>query len=506
MPIAISRSALRSRAIRQKVTGNKIIRKIDLTQSMANTNQQGLLSKILGGLGKFVGFITNLVSKVKVSVTALSEFVMARIEELKAFDWNATDLELETAIWAYNVQMAGIWGSLVGRGVGYLATVAVGVGVGLVIPVIGGAALAGAISVAVSEEAVPELISELSSALFQTVALKSRQISLSAYINLRRFIKQLPLGTIASIPGIDYNFAKKIKNEWGAEGAPVLSFNKSVSDKVEKIKNPITQAFVENALDESWDTFVEGTLIIARSIDDFIAAEQMPSSSNGLRAVEVLPDKNNPDEKVLFYGRENSLMGQIMGTLNTHQMIHNRDIGFSEDVRLTSMPAPPQKRTLRIILYSSPSPPWTRKGKRPKKSEHIIPDPKPGLTWQDVKRAVGGAAGMKVGDFAATVNFSNRRQFTVHGDTKDVALANARKLAELSEAKVFRVHVNENIASRQTPKKVLTVYGAFIHVGKVIPDSTSDRQNTDGQRYREEKKRYALWPDDAPGNLRNLFG
>ena len=505
MGLTIARSALRSRAIRRTSTGGRNVRKIDLTQSIAKTGNDNFIFKILDGLGKFVGFITKLASKVRVSVTTLSQFVMERIEELKAFDWNATDIELRTAIASYNVQMAAIWGSLVGRGVGYLATIAVGVGVGLVVPVIGGAALAGAISVAVSEEAVPDLLAELSQALQQTVALKAKQFTISAYINIRRLIKQVPIHKLIQLPGIDAEFAFKIKNEWGAEGAPVLSFNKAVGDRVEKIQNPITQAFVENALEDSWDTFVEGTFIIAQSIDDFIAAQQIDNDGDGLRAVEVLPDKDNPDEKILFYGRENSLIGQIMGTLNTHQFIHNRDVGFSEEVRLTAIPAPPQKRTLRIILYSSPSPPWRRTGERLRKAEHLIPDPKPSLTWQEIKRAVGGSAGMKVGGFAATVRFANRRQMTVRGDTKDTAIANARKLAELSESQVLRVHISENVASRQTPASAVTVYGAFIHIGKVIPDATSDRQNMDGQRYREEKIRHPLWIDDAPGNLRELF-
>ena len=512
MGLSIVRSGLKSRGVRRAISGSRGVRKIDLSQSIASTGEnQNLLQKIFGGVGgaitKLTGFIAKkaggLLSDLTFSFTDASAWLLERVEELKAFNWNATDAELQQSIQGYNTQLAAIWGELLlGFGLGYLGTMVLGVGISILVPVIGGTALAAAVATAVTAGLVPQFLEGFETAINQTIAIKARQTVLSGYINARHFIKQLPIEQLAQLPGIDENFAKKIKEQWGAEGAPVVSFNKFVDDQLEKIENPITQEFIRSGLEEGWNLFTEGVFIVAGELDNALAQRDLEGR---LRAVEVLPDKNNPDEKILFYGRENSLMSQITGTLNTHQFIHNRDIGFAEETRLTAIPAPPQKRTLRIILYSSPSPPWRRSGKRLRKAEHLIPDPKPGLTWQEVKRAVGGSAGIRVGAFAATVRFANRRQMTVRGDTKDAAITNARKLAELSESEVLRVHVSERVASRQTPGSAVTVYGAFIHVGKVIPDSTSDRQNMDGQRYREEKVRYPLWLDDAPGNLRGLF-
>lgn len=505
MAISIVASSLKSRSVRRSIAGGSGLRKIDLTRSIATTGNENFVQKILSGVGKLIGFLSKIGGAISFSFTAATNWLIERTEELKAFDWNATDAELRQSINGYNIQLAAIWGGLVGRGLGYLATVTVGVGIGLFIPVIGGSALATAISGAIATDAVPELLDELGAVLTQTIALKARQATLSAYINVRHLIKRLPIQTLTRLPGVSPNFARKIKNEWGAEGAPVFSFNQVMDDQVEKIKNPITQAFVEEALEESWDTFVEGTFIIANEIDDFIAARELEPPENTLRAIEVLPDKTNPDEKLLFYGRENSLISQVMGTLNTHQAIHGRDIGFYEEGTLSEGTAIAQKRTLRIVFFSAPAPPWRRSDREFKKCEHKIPDPKVSLTWRDVRRAAGGDAGMRVGKFAAKVKFASRRSFTVYGDTKETATANGKRLAELSESPVLKISVSEIVDQKKKPKAPINVYPAFAHIGKAIPDPNSDRQTVDGQRVRYERERITLWTTDPPGNVNTLF-
>ena len=502
MGLSLAKSDLLSEVIRRKnenFWGNRVI---DLVGSLTDVNSDNdePTGGIWGGLSKMKGFAISAVFPEKeVSFSGIWGWITTKLEELWYFDWNQSDEELKQAIQGYNIQIAATWGGVVGQGIGYFASIGIGAGIGLIIPVIGGKALAATIIANAGKEALEDLFQSIKAAIATTASATISKALLGGYMNFRHWLKSQPAEVLNQwLPPKAVNW---IKNEWGNKDAPELSFAKIVDDRVEKIKDPVTRAFVEEALEEAWDSFVEGGYMVAGEMDAALARYKAASQKEQNRVVELLPDRDNPDEKLIFYGDDQRLIPAVQTTLNIHQLIHSRDIGFSDEAD-EIIPIPiRQGRTLRIYFFNSPRLPLARESKKIRRRNIAIPNPKIGLTWRDVKVACGSESGLTFGSkYYATARMESRRKMVVYGTSEENAIANLRRLADLSESEILEIRPGNVAATKQRIYAPETFWGFYIHASLEIANA-GDQEDIEGKKFATVKERINLWPASSPEDL-----
>jgi hypothetical protein len=183
----------------------------------------------------FVGFLSWARNIIAFSATKIWGWLVNPITALKPFNWNATDAQLSTSLEAQNVVLAGVWGGALGQGFGWLVGIGIGYGISYLCPVIGGAALARLVASKASKEAIEELLPVLRNAINQTATTIGRNVLVNGYIQYRKLLKTAPRPLLDAIFGKDT--AGFIKNVWGGEGGPDMSFNTQMDEAIESIQN-----------------------------------------------------------------------------------------------------------------------------------------------------------------------------------------------------------------------------------------------------------------------------
>jgi hypothetical protein len=428
-------------------------------------------------------------------------WLVGRAEQLKSFNWNASEKELENMMESQNVRIATAWGTALGSTVGWLAGIAVGYGISFLCPVIGGGSLAKTVASAVSTEALGEVTRGLGAAVLQTLGAIGNNLAISGYINYRKLLKSIPNNVLEGIYG--KSTAGFIKNNWGNEGQPSISFNSSMDEFVESIQDKKLRAFVDSFLQESWDSFTESGFIIAQEIDTAYAqAKRANEQSEGKRrTVRLTPDKRRKGEQLILTAGENDLESSTLETLNNYRLIANRDVGQivgqpAEDF----VSAKPLRRQLTLVFKGKKEPPWRNGTKRAKEISVTIPDVVVGLTWQKIKLA---AKPFMWGKFRATAHLDNGRQMVVYGSSKSTAEKTLKRLILLSTAKILSLNVTEevdkkNIAMRKEPTQVYPAYATML-VRR--PTTGEGRDFLDGSKMLEDSIRIDLWMDQEPKGI-----
>ena len=254
--ITIVKQKLFSRELRKKLVPNGGKRSLDLKHQIVRTGEKNIIDKIgdffnNSGLTGFLSGTLNFLGWAGGGIaTSIFGWLRERVEQVKSFNWNASEKELEALMESQNVRIASVWGSALGRSFGWVAGIGIGYGISFLCPVIGGGALAKTVATGVGKEAVGEIVSGLAGAVSQTVGALANNALISGYINYRKLLKQLPDNILRGIYGKDT--AGFIKNKWGNEGQPVVSFNSKMDEFVESIQDKKLRAFTEAFLEESW--------------------------------------------------------------------------------------------------------------------------------------------------------------------------------------------------------------------------------------------------------------
>ncbi len=505
--LKLSKTNLASRAIRQKIVGSKT-RSLDLKNPITRSEDKNLLDRagdFFGGLTSFIsGGLKALAPAGGLVVTCFS-WLIDRVNQVKAFNWNASDKELEGLMNSQNLRIATAWGSALGRSLGWIAGIGIGYGVSFLCPVIGGAALARSVAANVGKEAIGEITQSLSGALSQTVGALANNALISGYINYRRLLKSLPSNILGGIYG--KQTAEFIKKTWGSEGEPNLSFNSKMEEFVESIQNDKLRAFVDSFLEESWDGFTEAGMIVAYELDSAYAqAKRAQENAKGKRCtVRITPDNRKKSEQLLLSARTADLEEDVMTTLNNYRLIANRDVG-----QIVGMPAEdylsakPLRRQLTIVFKTKKEPPWRMPdGKPAKQKEVTIPDVSLALTWGKIKNAAKSYAW---GKFRATGHLDNGRQMAVYGASKSEAEKTLRRLAALSTAKILSLNVTEEVEKKNInlKKDAVTVYPAYATLLVRKPTTGEGKDFLDGSKLNEDRIRIDLWTTEQPAGLQPL--
>lgn len=498
--------------------GSRIIpRKIrNLTGLLSQKQEGGLLQRIWNGASALAGFVGGLIKGIAFSATAIWSWVVSGINSLKAFDWNAADTELVALIGDQNLLLASIWGGVVGQGIGWLAGIGVGYGISFLCPVIGGAALARSIALSTAREAVDELLPAIGLALRATATSFARSALISGYINYRRLLKNAPRGLLERLYGKDG--ADFIQNVWGNKGGPNMSFNTTMDETIERIPNKYVKAFIEEMLEESWDSFTEAGFVVASEIDNAYTQyrEAQQDALGPERSITLVPDKENPDE-VLTLAKlpQSQMINQVQSLVNTHRLVHNRDIGLVIGQPVDDyIKAKPQTLRLIITMISVKNPPFVKgRGAKLTRATITIPDVKrSAMDWEKIKFACGGSNGYLWGRFRATANLDNGRQMAIYAGSELEAEQRLKAFLSLSDAKILTLSVSEEkkegrrAANQKLYKESIRVYPTFCTIlnREEILDPTKGDASLK-QNYLDRKGKINLWTDKEPVSARRTI-
>lgn len=488
MTLKLVKGLLASRAIREKAGGVKgKIRYLDVTHPITRQGEEkNFLDQIGDAFNGLKGFITSNGWWARLfgnGLTAVFNWGMQKLTQLVNFDFNQSDKQLMSLINAEGNRLASVFGSLAGQALGWTVAIAVGYGVSLVIPVIGGAALAKAVTAIAKAEGLEQVTSGIGGALLETIG---------------------AIGTTALVGG--YLLARKAaKGGKESKGGPVFSVSAGFEALVNMIPLDFVRTFINSAVDSAVDSFWEAGTIMAYEIDNaYEQAKRAQDNTRGVkRTIRLTPNKALKGEQLIITGTQADLEQSVTETMNTYRLIANRDVG-----QIVGMPAEdfvsakPLRRQLTIVFRAKKEPPYRMPNGKPAKSVTItIPDVIVGLSWQRIKAA---ALKFTWGKFRATAHLDNGRQMAVYGATKGEAEKTIKRLITLSTAKILSLNVTEegekkNINLRKDPTPMFPS-NATLLVRR--PTTGEDgRQFTDNTKMTADRIRIDLYMDVQPKGI-----
>lgn len=489
--LKLVKGLLTSRGIREKVGNIKgKIRYLDVKHPIVRQGEsKNLLDRIGDGFNALKGFVSGngwWARLFQNGASAIFNWLKTSAIKLATFDFNQSDKQLLEIIKGEANRLASALGTVAGQLIGWTVSIAVGYGVSLVVPVIGGAALARTVTQLAKAEAISDISSGIGAALLQTIG---------------------AVGTTALVGG--YFLARRALNrgkEWESSGA-VYSLSAGVEYLLNKIPFSFVRTFLESALDSATDSFWEGGTIIAYELDNaYEQAKRAQENTRGKkRTVKITPDKRRKTEQLVLSGTQADLEEEVITTLNNYRLIANRDVG-----QIVGMPADdflsakPMRRQLTIVFKTKKEPPWVMPdGKKAKEYVVTVPDADLGLTWSKIKLA---AKSYTWGKFRATAHLDNGRQMVVYGASKNEAEKTLRRMVELSTAKILALNVTEEVEKKNInlKKEPKTVYPAYATLLVRRPTTGEGRNFADNTKLAEERIRIDLWTTEAPKGLQPL--
>ncbi|WP_156815590.1 hypothetical protein [Pseudanabaena sp. PCC 6802] len=485
MGLKIVLSALASRKRRQEITKGKP-RQINPAGTIVRKENGGMLDVLLGWGKRIVGFVVSLLPVVGGWATTVWSWLIGAATAIVNFDWNASDKQIEEWIKGNNIALASTWGNAVGEIAGSVAALAIGAGVSLLVPVIGGKALAAIVKSRLIAERADDVIGALRSALQATVGTMAKNSGLSLYVNIRKAIRLIP-----AFKG------------WGREGGKPFIIAEKVEEAIQAIPNEYLRAFTDSAVDQFFESFVESGYIVANTIDEQWQLHKASATTilGKETTLEIYPDPEIKEEKIVLKGNQRLLKPQLSTVLANAQIIKNKDVG-----QIAGMPASefvsavPTMRSLTIILYSKEKPPFfdRKTKKRAKPVQVSIPDYKKGLTWQQIKDACKNHTW---GKFHGIAKLDNGRTIEAWSSSEKEAVEKVKDYCKLSEAEIVSIRVTEqketkNLSMKREPTRIYPVFVNFT-VRKKASKSGKGRRTLTGN-LEEKRERWELWRDKQP--------
>ncbi len=450
-------ATLQSRQTRATILANSPKRNYRVI-GRGTTSDDGLLDRVVNFLSnvfgkgvKFFGWLINAtLGTVWASFTGLWTLIVQTSSFIYNFNWNITSEEITQRFQQSKLILSGLAGGTIGNSLGFLACgvtpsaaiLAVNESLGLYL------------LKEVGEEALDEFVANVSVLVAISFRLTAQNIFFNAYKNTRRAIKKYAAenkGDRKKLINTFYNgkIADAIE-VWGEPNSKPWSFRLAIEERIESIQNPIVQEFVEEAYDEFLDACVEAGYVVANSLDNWVLQQRQAQllQEQQSNLIEVLPDRDAPEERLIFTGNNQQVKSQIISSLNTFQMLDNRDVGqIIGEPLLDSVRKPPTSLTLRVILRSASKPPWKNAdGSTAKIVAVTIPNAKKSkLDWLSIKNAFGGINGYLWGRFivVARLNDGNMIKFFAHSETEGKKILNSLLL--LTEAELTTVNITEEI-------------------------------------------------------------
>lgn len=495
MPLAIIKAALASRKVRTAIAGARGIRNISNITSYEQQNRGGFLSSILNFARGIRGAILGVLNFFSIDFGAAFQWLFNAAAGIARFDWNKTDQEIENLIKQQSITVSSVWGAFVGQGLGWLVGIGVGYGISYTMPVIGGATLAKNVASRLTSEALEELRFGLQAAINQTAKAAIQSRVLRGYMSLRSNLKNTDRETLTRIFG--ERAADWIRNHWGGESEPDVSFANLYEEAIESIDDDNRRAFVESASDEFFDAFMEAGFLLAYELDSQLAQQRLSKIQNE-RTIIVQPNRDEHEQYVIE-GNTESAKQQTLQLLTSTRQLHNRDVG-----QLVGNSAPewyaahPQRRQGNIMFKSLPGTLWRdEQGNQVKQAQITIPDLRAGTSWRELKQWIKP---YQWGRFLGKARLDNGRSLSAYAANPSEARNVIERLANLTTADIVKFNVTEEVQVHPRLRKLpVRMYPAYINLLVRTPSTDlAGRTDLSGQTWDENKARIPLWPDEQP--------
>lgn len=474
--VLFERNSLQSRVIRELV-GDRVI---NLVEDIVEVDaENGIFSSILGLGGKIIGFVASaLLGSFVWGLTEIIDLAVEAYFELKHFDWNQTDAELQRQLEANDVLLASALGQLTGTGLVWLTGIAVASGLTIKYPVV-----AGRVALALAEEGGTEIRSALTNLITVSRQNAVRGILLGGLLNARK------------LELLGFKPVTEERKPWSiAEG---------IDNFVEQFLGAEIKAFLNGFVDAVEDAVIEMGYVIAYTLDDYFMSQRLANESllGQERTIELTPDVQVEDERVIIESPQELAIANTQAAMVEHQLIYNRDVGQIAGMPELDYRTPnPQGRKLTLIFRGKQTPPWRLPdGTTAMTAEANIPDVQYGLTWEKIKKV---AQPYTWGKYRVTAHLSNGRQMAVHAVSYGEGEKQLREYVKLSTAVITRFNygLSEPVSDDPRFKREATlVYPAYckLTIGDLRPDGSlrSNRKNT---------VRVDLWTTEEPDNSDQL--
>jgi hypothetical protein len=437
---------------------------------------KGILAKI----AKFGGFLLGkLVSYFNLSFDRLWDVLVDAYFELKTFDWNATDKELEKTIEQNNSAIvtaaATGLGSALGWGTVRLANHFIGKFIpgkkgkqlqaieGMKVPVV-----SARIGLALAEEGNEEM----KFAFRRFMQVGSRAMMSNAFINM---------------------VLTSRRNEWFGmtkitEPKPNGSIAHKIEEKIETLPK-FWQKPVEGFIDGFEDAIIEAGYVVTMTIDDHIAAQRFAARDiQARRTIEIQPHKDT-EEKIVFTGTQQEVIDSIRTVMPVHQMIEDKDIGqFLGENPNEVISAKPQLRCLNLLFYGKPSPPYKKNNKwLCQRSTISIPDAKSGISANDIKAVIKNYT---YGDWYVHCKTDTGRQMQGWFSSHNEGIQTLTELSKLSTSDIVveSFRWSDGKAGSKKLEKMYPAYAAILYPRRKNGKNTGALGKTE---------RIPLWSDST---------
>ncbi len=451
----------------------------------------------------------SLLLAVQWTFSTLWGFFVSQATFIWNFNWAATDEQLLQQIQSRQTALASQLGGTLGNIIGWVACGALPGSLLMVHnPALGAYVLR-----EVGREAAEEIASNLSALVRSTLVSVGQQLMISSYINVRRWLFS-PGGEFVGkiFLGEEYDQAKQ---NYLNKNATPWSFALEVEERIDNISNPMLRAFVEELLEEAWESCVEAGFVVANSIDGWMASQKLAKKNllGRQRVVEITPNRQVPEEKIVLAGSEQLLKPAIVQAITTHQVLENRDVGtiVAQPKTEYMLANPAIGLKLVIQMYSLQRPPY---GNAETKTQITIPDVKrSALDWERIKQAVGGANGYTWGRYRGRAALDNGRSIELYASSEQEAKERLRALLPLTAANLVSMTVTEELKEgerlihQELQKEVTRVYPGHLTIFNRVETLQTGRRGVRAKRkYEERKRRIDLWTTTKPDDFEELIG
>ncbi len=511
---------LSSRIIRSQLTeGSPQEGYRNISRSNGQSNSQGgglwnFSKKIFGKSINIIGWIGGKIfGGLAFSFTGLISAVVQTTTFIYNFDWNISDQAIDQRFESLKLIIAGQLGETLGNSFGFLTCGILPSSLFLAF----NEPLGLYLLKEVGEEALDELSSNLTALLRLSFRSLTQAFAYGAFKNIRRAIKtetKNPNSSSSKI--IKRIFGNKIYQfieTWGEKESNPWSFRLAVEEKIESINNSLLQEFVEEFYDEFKSSCVEAGYIVAQSLDSWIL-QQNQAELNRQRQnniIELIPNRENEQETIYLQGNRSEIQTQALNAINSYNLIEARDIGEWVGEPLDQAIRKPHKDiAIKILLRSSPKPPWKdQNGILAKRTQIEIPNVnRSKISWNNIKQAVGGSNGYLWGRFCVVALLDDDNKIKFYADSEGEGEKILERLLKFTNSELSTLNISEEKREGARKKydklykQTTRVYPSHVVIINQLKLLTQDSGRATRRGHKEHRQiKFKLYSDDKPNNF-----
>jgi hypothetical protein len=411
------------------------------------------------------------------SFQGLWDLIVEAYFEIKNFDWNQSNADLEAAKKANDIAIEGAKGQLAGKALVW------GVG-GLIV---GGMAVkwpvfAGSMALEVIGEGVEETAAATRNLITGFTTAKFKNFMIDALLTARR-LEWLGQKDV---------YAFQNKKPWTIAG--------KIDERLEKIKDKGDRTYWTNFVDSVEDSIIDLGYVVSFQLDDHFAGQKasLEPPVETQREILLYPDPNNRNEYIYLQGEQSTVIEQVSTVMTTRATLEGKDVGtIVAEPYEEWLKASPKKRNLQIKFYNKKEPPYKKEnGKQMHAAVCNIPDPKP-LSWEKIKAAAKPYTG---GNIQTTIKLNNGRKMSVWAVSKNEGLNHLKSLLTLSSAKMVGQPVHTEFddsnlppGEQKKPRQMWAGTGVVSVAKSTLGVADPTLRNAQNLKY--AKKSFKLWVD-----------